>query len=311
MPIGEAATGAIIAGAAQVATTAGNAYATGRMNKKNRAFASEMYDKQRQAALDDYAMTNEYNSPRAQMQRFQEAGLNKNLIYGHTSDAPAVRSTPNAEWHGTAAQADPGAAGEIISQYFRNNQQSAQTDLVATQQRNIDAETNLKEAQRLAVLAGVDLTKFNLEFKQKMESTSAAIMEHQAQLTGANIDKTVAATQFTKDQNERAKSITTQTILESNTRIAKMQMDMSKTPLEKQELQAKINYLNSQNVLQKLEINLREKGINPNDPAWQRQLGQLLDKPLDQIKEWIDGLMSKPTNNASGSYPKQSNRAKF
>lgn len=50
--------------------------------------------------LEMWRLNNEYNSPQAQMQRFQEAGLNPNLIYGqgtagNSSSAPQM-VTPNA-----------------------------------------------------------------------------------------------------------------------------------------------------------------------------------------------------------------------
>ncbi|WNK13239.1 MAG: DNA pilot protein [Microvirus sp.] len=289
--------GTIIAAAGAVGSTAINAGATGRMNYKNRKFAVEQYQYQRQAALDDWNKQNEYNSPRAQMQRFQEAGLNKNLIYGNMHDAAPVRSNSAAEWKGTPAQVDPSAAGEVVSQYYDQRQKSAQTDMVAEQMRNIKAETDLKEAQRLAVLAGVDLTKFNTEFKKKMESTSAAIMEHQAQLTGANIDKTKAATaqtqastQYTNDQNKRAEKITTQNIMESNQRIASMIIGRTKSAAEIDNIKANLKILNNTDTLQKLEINLREKGINPNDSKWMRIVGQALDKPIDQFTKWINSF---------------------
>lgn len=45
-------------------------------------------------AIDNWNMQNAYNSPAAQMQRFREAGLNPNLIYGQTNLAGSVGSIP-------------------------------------------------------------------------------------------------------------------------------------------------------------------------------------------------------------------------
>jgi hypothetical protein len=47
----------------------------------------------RQRALADQKALNLYNSPKQQMQRFREAGLNPNLIYKQTNEGAAVRST--------------------------------------------------------------------------------------------------------------------------------------------------------------------------------------------------------------------------
>lgn len=55
---------------------------------------TQLQDKQNQFNLDMWNLQNEYNSPQAQMQRFQEAGLNPNLMYsqgtaGNNANAPA------------------------------------------------------------------------------------------------------------------------------------------------------------------------------------------------------------------------------
>lgn len=62
----------------------------------NRSLASQ----QNEYNLEMWKMTNEYNSPQAQMQRFKDAGLNPNLIYGqgnngNASSAPQM-VVPNA-----------------------------------------------------------------------------------------------------------------------------------------------------------------------------------------------------------------------
>jgi len=62
-------------------------------NKQQQNAAQKSYDMQRRDALSDWKMNNEYNSPQAQMQRFKDAGLNPNLIYGQTNTAQPVRST--------------------------------------------------------------------------------------------------------------------------------------------------------------------------------------------------------------------------
>jgi hypothetical protein len=62
-------------------------------NAQNRKFSEQMYDRQRADALVDWDKQNKYNSPSQQMQRYKEAGLNPNLIYGQMSNSAAIRST--------------------------------------------------------------------------------------------------------------------------------------------------------------------------------------------------------------------------
>lgn len=67
---------------AQIGTTllnTGSQLYTNRQNRKN--------------ALEDWNRVNVYNAPKQQMQRYQDAGLNPNLIYGQQNNAPAIRST--------------------------------------------------------------------------------------------------------------------------------------------------------------------------------------------------------------------------
>lgn len=67
---------------AQIGTTlfnTGSQLFTNSQNRKN--------------ALSDWNRQNAYNAPEQQMKRFQEAGLNPNLIYKQTNEAAPVRST--------------------------------------------------------------------------------------------------------------------------------------------------------------------------------------------------------------------------
>lgn len=63
-------------------------------------FNKKLAEQQNQYNIDMWKMQNEYNSPQAQMQRFKDAGLNPNLIYGqgtsgNASSAPQM-ITPSA-----------------------------------------------------------------------------------------------------------------------------------------------------------------------------------------------------------------------
>lgn len=85
------AVGSIAAPIVQGAFTLGGLALQHKYNK-------ELADVQNQYNLDMWNRQNEYNSPQAQMQRFQEAGLNPNLIYGQgtsgNASSPAVQVAP-------------------------------------------------------------------------------------------------------------------------------------------------------------------------------------------------------------------------
>jgi hypothetical protein len=79
------------------------------MNKKTREWNEKMYERQRNDALADWMRQNEYNTPEAQMQRFKQAGLNPNLIYGQSNEGATIRSTDSKSWNPTPVQFDLGA----------------------------------------------------------------------------------------------------------------------------------------------------------------------------------------------------------
>jgi hypothetical protein len=94
----------------------------------------------RQNALDDWNRQNEYNSPAAQMQRYKDAGLSPNLIYGQTNTAAPIRSTDMV-----APQIDTKNV-DYITRSQNINQQRLATDLLQKQIEVQDANIRLIDA---------------------------------------------------------------------------------------------------------------------------------------------------------------------
>lgn len=77
------------------------------MNDYSTAAYNYLMKQQEQAfTLDMWNLTNEYNSPAAQMQRYQDAGLNPNLIYGqqNTTSQPGTPSAAQFRPSNTASK---------------------------------------------------------------------------------------------------------------------------------------------------------------------------------------------------------------
>ncbi|AXH77363.1 MAG: DNA pilot protein [Microviridae sp.] len=91
-------------------------------NSAQRRTNLEIYDRQRADALADYNKNNQYNSPKEQMARFKEAGLNPHLIYGQTNTAQPVRSTDAKAPNYVAPQLDmsPGTNPLLIQAQIDN-----------------------------------------------------------------------------------------------------------------------------------------------------------------------------------------------
>lgn len=118
--------GSALGAASQVAT-----------NSAQRRTNLEFYDKQRVDALADYNKNNQYNSPKEQMARFKEAGLNPHLIYGQTNTAQPVRSTDAKTPNYVAPQLDmsPNTNPLLIQ---------AQIDNIKANTLKANSETNWK-----------------------------------------------------------------------------------------------------------------------------------------------------------------------
>jgi hypothetical protein len=138
-------------------------------NVKNRKFAREQYQTQRQDNLKDWAMTNEYNSPRAQMQRYREAGLNPNLIYGQMQTATPIKEASN---QGAQASAPQSSGSRDISNALMASagleNKDAQTAILNKQMEMFDYQKKLMTAQAYNQIASAG--RSDAETKQIMQS---------------------------------------------------------------------------------------------------------------------------------------------
>lgn len=237
LPVASLITGIIGAGANTISTLS--------TNNAQRRWNEAMYNRQREDALADWARTNQYNSPLAQMQRFKEAGLNPNLIYGQTNMAQPVRSTDAKSWN---PQAPAFNLGQIVDQYLQAKQAGASIDIMKEQKENLKASTEGKLIENLRNAKG-------LSFIEPMA---------QAKLEGALQDNKYkgALTTLTLDRNEREaiklsndRQKTAQEIIESKQRVTKSQQEV-------RNLQETNNILKQTGVLRKLEAMQKSMGLD-------------------------------------------------
>lgn len=277
MPIG-AAGAAIIAGAASLAGTGAQAYAQGRMNKKTIRFAREMQALQRNQALDDYHMQNEYNSPTAQMQRFRDAGLNPNLIYGQTNEGATVRSSDTPSWNPRTPTWDTlgNAPRASLAAYYDVQLKEAQTDNLTAQNSVYVQDAALRAAQTAATVQSTAKTEF--ELGQARSLAGISLEAAKADLINKQQSNTIQL-----NQEERNAAITSsnlkeaaERILEIRARALKTSTDTQTSRLEQDRIRKSIHDLDKNIELKQLDINLKQKGINPSDPMYLRVLGQFL-----------------------------------
>lgn len=150
-------------------------------------------------AIDDWNMQNAYNSPKAQMARLKEAGLNPNLVYGQLQN-------------GNAPQVPQQPAGRVSLEGIYS-----QAVALANQNKQITQTVeNLKTNQDL-IQANIALARSNTELRdaqvadtQSRINQRDSLMPYQMQMlkTGvdeklANIQLRGAQTKYSLDENER------------------------------------------------------------------------------------------------------------
>lgn len=283
-------TAAIQAGASIFNNTA-NALFTGASNKKTRKWNEKQYAKQRADSLTDWATQNEYNSPKAQMERFKAAGLNPNLIYGQGNMSEAIKSSDTPSWNPSPPQIDL-QAGQIIGQYQQSKLQQTQIDQLRANITVQQQDAMLKAVQAAQIVQNTDTGKFDLSQKMRLADISAdtAIANLQALNQQTSASKTSQTIALNEDQRRAA--LTSQSLREGASRILQIQANTSKIPLEKKQIEAAIKLIETDTRIKKKEAELREQNINPNDPTWQKELWLIIEPILQNIKNKTSGKSS-------------------
>lgn len=165
----------------------GNSLNSRRQYKYNKKLMNQQYELNEKAAqssfdrsIQAWNMENEYNTPKAQMDRFQAAGLNPHLIYGQTNTAGAL-SAP--ETKGVSGGSVSGGTNPQVSLLngintaisIRNGVEQGNLLKAETQKRNAQIrEINNRIASMLInnglVLSKTARSNFDLRYLQGVEA---------------------------------------------------------------------------------------------------------------------------------------------
>lgn len=266
----------LIAAGASLASSAINAGSQSSNNQSQLSYAREMYDKQRADALADWNMQNEYNSPKAQMARFQEAGLNPNLIYGQMSNSPVVRTSSPQSYNPTAPQVDLGNAVSqglsSMSQYQDTQFKQVQTDLVKQQIQNSITENSLKQLEWAE-------RNIKLPFAQEIAKQSADALR-------LSNDKAVQEIAYKSEANPLA------------IKQATGQVDLLQKQIDQVVANTKLTTAQKLNtikdgILKNYEIKIRSMGGNPNDPGYIKAIQPIINEGAKKIQTLINNQNNK------------------
>lgn len=270
-----------------------DAISAANQNRKSQEFSREMYDKQYADNLRFWGMQNEYNSPQNQAKRLQEAGINKNVLAGaglpgnagpvQTPDVqPAQFRTP--EW----GKGLENAGLTYMNSIYDLQIKQAQAKQIEAQTQVTQEDAILRKLQQLSTMAGTERTKkqtewsvFDLGLAQELRETSADYKRELLRQLKTNIDLSI-----NKDSRESLQ--TTSNIKEAAERMLNMKSQRGHTVADTFRIRKSLDIMDKDGTLKDIEIQLRKKGINPNDPQWTRMLSMFFDDMVNNPQKAHD-----------------------
>lgn len=243
----------------------------------NRKYSEKLYARQKADSLEFWNMQNKYNSPAEAMKRFQEAGLNPNLIYGNSGNNSAAQiPTPDTE---PSFLREPRVDKSV--NLMSNLLGQADLRIKQAQANNLDTQNEVLKQEIALKALNYKRGSLNLDLETELYSTNADARR-------AALRKTQVETDVLIDRNIREAVTNSQSVAESAERILNLQeqrksmpFDRQRTIVDTQRLRTEIANLQRTGELQKMDINLRKLGVNPNDPMWARYVGKFMQDLSD------------------------------
>lgn len=137
-------------------------------------------------------MQNEYNRPAAQMARFQEAGLNPNLMYGQGNPGNATTAPkyerPNEDHRWNVEPITP-----ALSMYADMSIKKAQIDNLQAQNQRIIQSTVTDAVRAANIGANTAKTEFDLGLARELKNNSLDVARENLRKIRTDIDYTLNA----------------------------------------------------------------------------------------------------------------------
>lgn len=288
-----------IAGGVGLASSIGNFFSGKNTNKSNQRLAAQQNEYNLQYQQNEFAqnekqseleyqrnlemwnMQNEYNSPYAQMQRYQQAGLNPNLIYGTGSaSAGNAGSSPTftaARYKAPSAERAQLSAPSVQFDPYQAIQIGQALALQKAQTDSIKAQTSFTQEQ--AKNAQVDnlLKAETLTGKKLSNEYLPHLLRHEV---------------MNKDHQGRLlHSQTRSTSLDADLKHQLWQLNEKLNPYKKEKLIQEINNLKQTYDVEGFKQRLRELGISDRDNAILRFASRLLIANEDSIDAFIQTIL--------------------
>lgn len=266
-----------------------------KTNRDNKNTAWEFHNASRTEAVMDRDYENSYNSPKQQMQRLKEAGLNPRLIYGGSTGIMAAANTKQAASDTPkqeAPQIDIRAIQQgleplqgVMGKYIELTNLQAQTDNLRQTRELIEAQSKYTAAETGEKIAKTNTEIYNLDYAKRTEPIRTS--------------KAIADLTFTLDENDRHNLSTSSNVaktlqeiilmkIEEKVKyegIAKSKQERVKLRQDIENLKATLELTKNEAAVLKADLELKKQGIQPHDAAWQRKLMEILNRKAEPIKE--------------------------
>lgn len=262
-----------------------NVKAQEKANQANLAWEAWKYDADRANALADWHRNNAYNSPQQVMQRFREAGLNPNLIYGNNPVTPQVRATSG----GSAGQrpvmqdlsgisSSVSSLPDAINTVLSGRRIQAETDNLKKQSSLLEKEGLLKDASTAEIMQRTARSKFDLSQADRMKDDVYENQRLQNDALRASTDSTNVRTVIDIDRNTRERLRTSVDIQKTLQDILHEKLKMEKTTEERYHIQRMIRALDDAHDLNEYDKRLRQNGLDRGSPGWIKFMEAQLSK---------------------------------
>lgn len=254
------------------------------LNEANRQAVNYQNALQRQYALEDWEKQNQYNSPLQQMTRLRQAGLNPNLVYGSgaANTAQSISRSSSNVPSPTASRMAPiqipdlgGALGQMY------DLQTKQVDLANKKaQTDLLTQSALKNQLQMAGMATKNATSdLQLQNAKKLQDATIekALLENQQKKM--DLAQSPVKLEIQKQELKLKQATTKAQVDNINAETATKLFNLANiAPAQKEKLTQEIDNLKKSGELRQIDINLRQQGLNPSDPAYMRILVQLFTR---------------------------------
>lgn len=265
---------ASVAGSAPSTSDMFNSISTLMTNLQQQKFSRKMYERQYKDSIDFWNMQNEYNNPANQMARFKDAGLNPHLIYGRGDSGSASNiQTPDVTPVNFREPRFEGGRPDIMANLLGQ----ADLRIKGAQADNLTAQNEVIRQDALLRALQAEREGFDLGLKRDLRDVSADAARESLRKTRTEID-------LMTNRDAREAAMNASSIQEAAERMITMKAERTMIPYRKgqmssqmREADERVRQMIKDGTLKDMDIKLKAKGINPNDPMWARIVGQFLD----------------------------------